>query len=128
MNSTERIYLQFPIADRAIAAIIASAKPPEGVTVGKPANVIKASATGGAFVVLAIDFIKDCHDLGLALLAAWLYDCFAKSGIKEPTVNNEKCVLSERGIRRIIKNELKRQRDLEKQYQRDKKPPAQKRR
>jgi hypothetical protein len=127
MNSTERIFLQFSILDMDVAAAVAKASPPMGISVGKPVNVFKASTTGGGgpFVVVAIQFMGS---IASGLLVRWLYDCFAKSGKKQATINNKKCVFNKRNIRCIIEIELKNQRDRKEQHQRDKKRPSQKRR
>ena len=110
----------------AIATAIAESKPPEGITVGKPTNVFKASATGGGgpFVVVAIEFVRT---IASGLLVSWLYDCFTKSGKKEATINNKQCVINKRNIRRVIQTELKNQRDRKKQHQHDKSRPPKKR-
>jgi hypothetical protein len=127
--TTEQIHLEFDLSDKDIADFIYNSKPPVGVTISKPAVLIKASADGGGgvFVQLAIQFLNDFHDVGLGVLAAFIYDRFIKRDRKSCRINNKKTVLNNRNIRRLIKAELANQIAREKQRTHDKNRPPKKR-
>jgi len=103
----QRILLEFDAID-GIAEIIANSTPPDGVMVEEPAHIIKASGDhgGGVFTLAAIQLVKDVHDVGILVLAAWIYDCCIKSGKKKSRINNQQIVLNKRNIRLLIKREL----------------------
>jgi hypothetical protein len=114
MNSS-RIHFEFSPSDEDLAVIIASAKPPAGITVSKPGHVIKASAaeTGGIFVHIAIEFAVQ---VSATLVAAWIYDCWKKHTKKKSArINREQASLTKRTILRLIKEELARQKAREEQ-------------
>ena len=121
-HTVEKVFLEFDFRDGVIAEIIANSTPPDGVKVGKPANIIKASAnTGGLFVQIAIEFAHDVRDLAVGILSAWLYECCAKSGKKNGLVNRKQIVFNKRNIRQIIKEELKHQKQRDAQSKRERK-------
>jgi hypothetical protein len=126
-SSIERISLQFDLSDKDIPDIIFNSIPPADVKIGKPSVIIKASSSGGAFVQMAIQFAHDVHEIGILVLAQWLYECFVKSGKKKGRINNEKIVFNKRTICRLIKQELKNQIAREKQRRDDKNRPPKKR-
>jgi hypothetical protein len=125
------ILLEFDFSDKDITDIIVNSNPPSGVTIGKPTNLIKAAADinegGGVFIQIAIRFVQDVHDVSLAMLAAWLYNCCVKSGKKKGRIGQNETVYNKRNIRRIIKNELKNQGNRNKQRRRNKNRPPKKR-
>jgi hypothetical protein len=111
----QRISLEFDAFD-GIAEIVSNSTPPDGVMVEEPANIIKASADhgGGVFTSIAIQLVKDIHDIGILVLATWLYDCCVKSGKKKSRINNQQIVLNKRNIRLLVKRELANQIGCEK--------------
>jgi hypothetical protein len=124
----QRICLHFALSDRDIAEIISDSKPPDGVTVGKPTVFIQASASsGGVFTQIVIQILQDVHEVGILVLAAWLYDCCVKSGKKKGRVNKQQIVLNKRNISLLVKRELTNQIAREKQRRNDKNRPAKKR-
>jgi hypothetical protein len=117
MNSSH-IHFEFSPSDEDLAEIIASATPPEGITVSKPGHVIKASAeTGGVFVHIAIEFAVQ---VSATIVAAWIYDCWKKHTKKKSArINRQQASLTKRTILRLIKQELAEQKAREEQYKRD---------
>jgi len=123
--TTEIVFLEF---DKTIADIIFTSAPPNNVTVSKPEVFTKASAdVGGGFYQVAIQFANDIHDLAIGFLAAWLYECCKQSGKKKGRVNGDEIIFNKRNMRRLIKMELKQQRQRDAQRRREKNRAAKKR-
>ena len=91
--------------------------PPEGVHC--VTNSCNEGGGDSGFPVW-IQFANDVHDVGLGVLAAWLYDRFIKCDKKSCRINNKKTVLNKRNIRRLIKTELANQIGREKQRRTEK--------
>ena len=116
----EMTFIEFDYSDNDLAELISNAIPPPGVKVSKPSVIIKASDEGGIFAHIVIEFTRGVRDVGLGILAAWLYDCLKESGKKSSRINRERVVLNKRNLLRVIKKELDQQKMRDVQSRRDK--------
>ena len=101
---TECIDIHLRFSDPELGQLVADSPPPEGVTVSKSQHLVEASgATGGIFLSIVVSFTVGVPS---SLVAAWLYDCFKKSGKPGGTINKEEIVFKERRVETFVKNEV----------------------
>lgn len=119
----ESIRLDFNFDDHEVAKSVAHSNPPTGVIINEPKDFIKASGGtgGGVFTQLLIQFLTDCNDLTLGLLAAVIFDCYKKHGKKNSHINGKEISLNKRNIVRLIKETLEQERASETDWHQDKK-------
>jgi hypothetical protein len=108
------IHLDF--ADPGMAKALADAKPPEGVQVTGPSELIQASDPVQILTQIAVEFIPQ---FSATVLAGWILLALQKRGQKHTRINRKDIELKEADIVRLIEEQLANQKGREAQWKQE---------
>lgn len=84
-----------------------SKNPPQGIKITKIVRLTEAAGGSSPIVGIAIEIGKIGKDIGIGLIAAWLYDKLKNHKTKQITINQKTIYVDQNSVTKIVEENIK---------------------